>query len=169
MPNTPPPFLHDDPRRDAVALLVDTALALRTFADRCAREHGTTRAQWGLLARLARRDGLTQAELAEMLDIQPISLTRLVDRLDEQGLVERRPHPSDRRANQVFLTPAGRGAFEAFTPLANTMAERIFAGVDAEAVDGLRAVLAHIKSNVKCAMADRKAAETAPELQSHVG
>ena len=67
---------------------------MRTYIDQCAREHGMTRAQWAVLARLERQEGMTQAEMADALEIQPISLVRLIDRLCEQGLVERRPHPT---------------------------------------------------------------------------
>src|SRR3954451_24476585 len=67
-----------------------------------------TRAQWAVLARLEHAEGLEQSELAEMLDLQPITLTRLVDRLCANGMVERRPDPSDRRAKRLHLTPLAR-------------------------------------------------------------
>ena len=68
-----------------------------------------TRAQWAVLFRLERNEGLKQSELAEMLDIQPITLTRLIDRLCDNGLIERRSDPNDRRAKRLFLTlPRGR-------------------------------------------------------------
>src|SRR5215813_720753 len=94
-------------RREALFLVSDVARAMRTYIDQCAREHGMTRAQWAVLARLERQEGMTQAEMAEVLDIQPISLVRLIDRLCEQRLVERRPHPRDRRANLLYLTEKG--------------------------------------------------------------
>ena len=95
-------------RREVLFLLSDVARTMRTYIDQRAREHGMTRAQWGVLARLERREGMTQAEMAEALEIQPISLVRLIDRLCLHGLVERRPHPRDRRANRLYLTDAGR-------------------------------------------------------------
>ena len=98
-----------NPKREVLFQLADVARALRTYVDQCARRHGMTRAQWGVLLRLERQEGMTQAEMADALEIQPISLVRLIDRLCEQKLVERRPHPSDRRANRLYLTPrAGR-------------------------------------------------------------
>ena len=69
-----------------------------------------TRAQWAVLARLESNEGLKQSELAEMLDLQPITLTRLVDRLCANGLIERRADPNDRRAKRLYLTPAGAAA-----------------------------------------------------------
>ena len=95
-------------RREVLFQLSDVARSMRTYIDQCAREHGMTRAQWGVLARLERQEGMTQAEMAEALEIQPISLVRLIDRLCEHGLVERRPHPRDRRANRLYLTEKGR-------------------------------------------------------------
>src|SRR5262249_59315412 len=95
-------------RREALFLVSDVARGMRTYIDQRAREHGMTRAQWGVLARLERREGMTQAEMAEALEIQPISLVRLIDRLCLHGLVERRPHPRDRRANRLYLTQKGR-------------------------------------------------------------
>ena len=88
--------------------LSDVARTMRTYIDQRARRHGMTRAQWGALLRLERQEGMTQAEMAESLEIQPISLVRLIDRLCLHGLVERRPHPRDRRANRLYLTEKGR-------------------------------------------------------------
>ncbi|MEJ1160662.1 MarR family winged helix-turn-helix transcriptional regulator [Prosthecomicrobium sp. N25] len=156
-----------DPRREAFLLLVDAARMVRTHVDHKAREQGTTRAQWALLGRLSRQEGLTQAELADLLEIQPISLTRLVDRLDAQGFVERRPHPTDRRANRLFITNAGREALANFAPLAAEVMQEIFAGLDPEAVASLAAVLDRVKRNCKAA-AEARCAAARTEL-SHAG
>src|ERR1041385_2526707 len=94
------------PSREVAFLLNDVGRLLRTYADQRARQFGMTRAQWAVLARLQRHEGLKQSELAEMLDLQPITLTRLLDRLCANGLIERRADPEDRRANRLFLTPA---------------------------------------------------------------
>src|SRR5690349_22247249 len=79
---------------------------MRTLADRRARAHGMTRAQWMILFRLRRHDGLTQRELAEILEVEPITVGRLVDRLEARGLVERRADPADRRCWRLHLTTA---------------------------------------------------------------
>src|SRR6202790_4517309 len=96
------------PNREFAFTLNDVARLLRTYADHRASEFGITRAQWAVMARLDRQEGLKQSELAEMLDLQPISLTRLLDRLGECGLIERRPDPHNRRPKGRSLTPAAR-------------------------------------------------------------
>src|ERR1700749_4101217 len=97
-----------DLKRQLVAQLVESSRLLRNYIDHRAKERGTTRAQWIVLFRLRQNEGLSQVDLAEVLELQPISLVRLLDRLVEHGLLERRHDPKDRRANQLFLTEAGR-------------------------------------------------------------
>src|SRR5207237_4472081 len=80
------------------------ARLIRKRFDQRARGLGLTRAQWQVLAHLARHEGINQAGLAEILEIEPITLGRLIDRMEEAGWVERRQHPSDRRARQLYLT-----------------------------------------------------------------
>ena len=93
-------------KREFAFTLNDVARLLRTLADQKAAKFGMTRAQWAVLVRLDRSQGLKQCELAEMLDLQPITLTRLLDRLCDNGLIERRPDPDDRRVKRLYLTPA---------------------------------------------------------------
>ena len=100
---------HRSQNREILFTISDVGRLLRTYADQKARRFGQTRAQWAVLLRLERREGLKQSDLAEDLDIQPITLTRLVDRLCDNGLIERRPDPNDRRAKRLYLTP-GRAA-----------------------------------------------------------
>src|ERR1044071_8803183 len=107
--------------RDFAFILNDVARMLRTLADQEARKFGMTRAQWGVLFRLERSEGLKQSELADLLDIQPITLTRLIDRLCNNGLIERRSDPNDRRAKRLFLTPAAKPVLEKVTAAAETM------------------------------------------------
>src|SRR5499427_9436207 len=95
-------------RREFAFALNDVARLLRTYADQRVRQYGMTRAQWAVLARLEHSEGLKQQELADMLDLQPITLTRLVDRLCANGLIERRSDPNDRRAKRLYLTPAAK-------------------------------------------------------------
>ena len=78
-------------KREFAFKIMDVARMLRTYADQRARQFGISRAQWAVLVRIDRTEGLKQSELAEILDLQPISLTRLLDRLAENGLIERRP------------------------------------------------------------------------------
>ena len=85
----------------------ETAHALRRAFDRRAATLGVTRAQWRVLVRLSRQPGLRQVDLADCLDVEPITLCRIVDRLEERGLVERRPAERDRRIKLVALTKEG--------------------------------------------------------------
>src|SRR5690349_8454719 len=117
--------------RDFAFLLSDVARMLRTLADQEAREFGMTRAQWGVLFRLERSEGLKQSELAEILDIQPITLTRLIDRLCDNGLIERRNDPNDRRAKRLFLTPAARPLLDRLNVLSTAMMAQVLEGVPA--------------------------------------
>src|ERR1700760_4451879 len=97
-----------DLKRQLVAQLVESSRLLRNYIDHRAKERGTTRAQWIVLFRLRQNEGLSQVDLAEVLELQPISLVRLLDRLVEHGLLERRHDPKDRRANRLFLTSKGK-------------------------------------------------------------
>jgi MarR family transcriptional regulator, transcriptional regulator for hemolysin len=94
--------------REIAINIMDVARMLRTYADQRARQFGISRAQWVVLMRLNRSEGLKQSELAEILDLQPISLTRLLDRLAENGLIERRP--AARAAYRARQRHDGRGA-----------------------------------------------------------
>ena len=97
--------VHDF-QRDLMFLLHDVARLIRGHADKRARAHGMTRAQWGILVWLERRPGLSQKELAELLEVEPITVARLIDRLETRAMVERRPDPKDRRIWRLHLLPA---------------------------------------------------------------
>jgi MarR family transcriptional regulator for hemolysin len=135
---------------------------MRTFIDQRARAHGMTRAQWGVLLRLERHEGMTQAEMAESLEIQPISLVRLIDRLCDQALVERRPHESDRRANRLYLTAKGRATLERLAPLGREISGDVLASFsDGEAGELLQRLL-RIRADIrKAAARERRAANGA--------
>ncbi|MGE3248047.1 MAG: MarR family winged helix-turn-helix transcriptional regulator [Beijerinckiaceae bacterium] len=87
-------------------LLYDVARLIRVRADQRARRLGMTRAQWVILAWLELRPGISQNELAAFVDVEPITIARLVDRLESRGLVERRHDPADRRVRRLHLTAA---------------------------------------------------------------
>lgn len=95
----------DDFHRDLLFLLHDTARLLRVEADKRARQHGMTRAQWAILIWLERQPGISQKELSELLEVEPITVARLIDRLEARGMVERRPDPRDRRIWRLHLLP----------------------------------------------------------------
>jgi MarR family transcriptional regulator, transcriptional regulator for hemolysin len=136
-------------RREILFQLSDVARAMRTYIDQCARQHGMTRAQWGALMRLERQEGMTQAEMAESLEIQPISLVRLIDRLCDNKLVERRPHPSDRRANRLYLTSKGRATLARLVPLGREISSHVLASFNETEAGELLENLLRIKSNIR--------------------
>jgi DNA-binding MarR family transcriptional regulator len=87
-------------------VLHDVARLLRVEADKRARAHGMTRAQWAILVWLERQPGISQKELAEIMDVEPMTVARLVDRLEGRDMVERRPDARDRRIWRLHLRPA---------------------------------------------------------------
>lgn len=140
-------------------MISDVGRLLRTLADQRARTMGMTRAQWSVLLRLERNEGLIQADLAEVLDIQPITLTRLIDRLCDNGLVERRPDPNDRRAKFLFLTPAARPLLDRITDEIEELSETVLAGVEPAAVDTMMSQLGLARDNLKRAIQRNNAPE----------
>lgn len=143
--------------REFAFTLNDVARMLRTYADHKASQFGITRAQWVVLARLDRFEGLKQSELAEMLDLQPITLTRLLDRLCDCGLIERRSDPTDRRAKRLFLTAAARPVLERLGDLGEELMATALAGVERDGVEKMVAQLAIVKENLRQAIAQRHA------------
>jgi DNA-binding MarR family transcriptional regulator len=144
--------------REVLFQLTDVARAMRTYIDQRAREHSMTRAQWGVLLRLERQEGMTQAEMADSLEIQPISLVRLIDRLCDHALVERRPHPRDRRANRLYLTEKGRTTLAHLVPLGKEVASEILASMEEKDVADLLQKLLLIRNNIRQAAGNHSAA-----------
>ena len=127
--------------------IAETAHALRKSFDRRAVGMGVTRAQWKVLFRLSRRPGLRQIELADMLDIEPITLSRIIDRLEEAGLVERVADPADRRAWRLHVTARARPLVEKLSAVADEMIADAFAGIDPKDIETTRAVLGRVREN----------------------
>jgi MarR family transcriptional regulator for hemolysin len=144
--------------REYAFRLMDVARMLRTYADQRARQFGISRAQWVVLLRLDRSEGLNQSELAEILELQPITVTRLLDRLAESGLIERRPDPNDRRANRLYLTPAARPLLAQLVDLGSDMMGTVLAGCDRKDIERMLQDLGVVKDNLKAAIS-RNAAQ----------
>ena len=153
------------PNREFAFTLNDVARLLRTYADHKSAQFGITRAQWAVMARLDRSEGLKQSELAEMLDLQPITLTRLLDRLCDNGLIERRSDPLDRRAKRLFLTPAARPLLECLGELGEELMATALAGIDRATVKQMLANLSIAKENLRQAI-HKKTATTAARAES---
>ena len=141
--------------RKILFTISDVGRLLRTYADQKARQHGMTRAQWAVLLRLKRREGLKQSDLAEDLDIQPITLTRLVDRLCDNGLIERRPDPNDRRAKRLYLKPTARPLLDRIAEQVEVLAGTVLAGIEPAAIGAMLAQLGLARENLRQAIADK--------------
>jgi MarR family transcriptional regulator for hemolysin len=148
------------PSREFAFLISDVARLMRTYVDQLARQYGMTRAQWAVLVRVERSQGLKQNELAEMLDLQPITLTRLIDRLCDSGMIERRADPHDRRAKRLFLTPAARPLLDRLFALSEGFMPKILAGVDEPAVERLVGDLDTMKENLRHMISKKNAEPT---------
>ena len=138
-------------------IISDVARLLRTYADHKAAQFGMTRAQWAVLVRLDRAEGLNQSELAEMLDLQPITLTRLLDKLAESGLIERRPDPDDRRAKRLFLTPAARPLLEHLGSVGEDVMAAVLVGLELQAIEEIIGQLDVVRDNLRRLIQQRHA------------
>ncbi len=150
-------------KREIAFQIMDVARMLRTYADQRARQFGISRAQWAVLIRIDRTEGLKQSELAEILDLQPISLTRLLDRLAENGLIERRADPNDRRANRLYLKPAARPLLDQLANLGAGMMDAVLDGLDAKTIEHMLSDLGLIKDNLRAAIAHNQLQSNQPQ------
>lgn len=138
-----------DLKRQLITQLIESSRLLRNYIEHRAKSRGTTRAQWIVLFRLRQQEGLSQVDLAEVMELQPISLVRLLDRLVNQGLLERRPHPTDRRANQLYLTDTGRRLVDDLDSLRDSIAKETLRDTPVAALQTALGVLQQVKDNVK--------------------
>lgn len=136
-------------------LVHDVARLLRKRLEQQARaaDIGLTRAQWQVLAYTARSEGLNQTCLAGYLEIEPITLVRLIDRLESMGLIERRIDPRDRRQRNLYLTEKAWPELERIRALGAEVREEALTGLDADERQRLMAALALIKSNLSAGLA----------------
>ena len=129
-------------------IMHDVARLMRTGFDRRVRRVGLTRSQWWVLTFLYRREGVTQSELAEDLDIEKATLGRLLDRLEASGWVARRADAKDRRVKRLYLTPVVAGLMATMREIAAEMRTEALAGIDAEEAEQLVDILLKIKRNL---------------------
>ena len=128
--------------------MAETHRMMRRFYDRGASALGVTSAQWRMLLRLAREPGLKQVELAERLDVEPITACRIVDRLEDAGLVERHRDPDDRRAWRLMLTKKATPILEKLRILAEEMSAEAFSGLSPDEIENMRTALGKVRENV---------------------
>jgi len=126
----------------------ETSHALRRAFDRKAAALGITRAQWRVLAHLDHQPGQRQVDLADRMDIEPITLCRIVDKLEEGGLVERRRDPGDRRAWQLYLCESAKPLIARLHSLAEEFSAEVFGNLPREEIADAQRLLAAIRSNL---------------------
>jgi MarR family transcriptional regulator, transcriptional regulator for hemolysin len=146
---------------DFLFLLYDVARTMRTRADQRARTRGMTRAQWVILARLERQPGLSQNEMAAIVEVEPITIARLVDRLEARGLVERKADPRDRRVWRLHLKPAATPILRDIAKYRTELHDLITAGMDPAMqktiTDGLLQMKANLAAEARAASEARAA------------
>jgi MarR family transcriptional regulator for hemolysin len=139
---------REDLSRNFGFILNDVARLMRTTFDRRVRTLGFTRSQWWVLNHLFRNDGVTQSELAEILELEKPSLGRLLDRMEAKGWVRREEHASDRRAKRVYLTEDVQPAIKAMRVAAAEVRREALAGLPPERQDVFVDILLTIKANL---------------------
>ena len=130
------------------SILADTSRLMRRSFDARARAIGVTRAQWQVLATLHRHEGINQGGLAEQLDVEPITVCRMVDRLQEADLVERRADLADRRSWRLYLTPRAHQLLEQLRPLAEVLIDDMLEGIAEADRDALAQLLEQVRANL---------------------
>jgi MarR family transcriptional regulator for hemolysin len=133
-------------------VLAELQRLMRAYADREARRYGITRAQWAVLAKVERFEGMKQTELAEQMEMQPITLTRLIDKLCDQGWIERRGDESDRRVNRLYLKKAARPLLGKLGGLRSELTATALAGINPADTVKLLGQLEAIKENLRNAI-----------------
>lgn len=144
--------------RDLLILLHDVARSQRTRFDQWARTFGMTRAQGMILARLSRQPGLSQNELAVICEVEPISIGRLVDRLEARKLLERRADPSDRRIRRLHLLPASEPILAEIQEYKSALHDYLTEGLDKKSIETAIEVLLHMKQQMTMESASPKLA-----------
>lgn len=129
-------------------LLSDTSRLLRRRFDERARQHGATRAQWKALLGISRHEGINQGNLADLLEVEPITLCRLVDRMEDAGLVERRRDPRDRRAWQLFLTAKAGPVLDQLHTTAAELMEQALRTIPETKINEMTETLNRIRENL---------------------
>ena len=131
-----------------ISALADVARLTRRDFDARARDIGVTRPQWQMLVMLRRCEGINQGRMADLLEVEPITLCRMVDRLQEAELVERRPDPADRRAWQLYLTDKARALQEQLLPLGEQTSSSALEGISEAEQDIMINILERMRQNL---------------------
>lgn len=141
-------------------LLADVSRLMRNRFDAGARHLGLTRPQWRTLVFLARSEGINQSGLADMIEVERMTLGRMIDRLEAADLVERRPDPNDRRVHLLYLTDRARPILDEMVVIANELHDEAMDGLSEADRRTLRSLLTVIKSNLTARQAGNGADKT---------
>jgi len=128
--------------------LHDSARLMRKRFEQRARHVGLTRSQWQVLAMLSTHEGIHQKGLADLLELESITLVRLLDKMAERGLVERRRHPTDRRLSLLFLTEQAHPLLELMRDMGRTTRQEATRGFSAEEEQRLLQMMKRMRSNL---------------------
>ena len=131
---------------DLLVLIADVGRLIRLEVDRRASVHGMTRAQWLILAWLNRQPGMSQKEMAERLEVEPITVARQVDRLEARGLLERRPDPADRRVWRLHLLPGVEPILDVMEQLRTDLFAHVTARLSAQEIETAASVLSTMRA-----------------------
>lgn len=142
-------------KQELLLELYDVARLMRTRFDRWARGYGMTRAQGVILTRLARQPAMTQNELAGLCEVEPITVGRLVDRLEARGLLERRLDPSDRRIRRLHLLPAAQPILSEIQRYKIDLLHDLTKGLDEASLETTIKVLLHMKALLTAGSTDK--------------
>jgi DNA-binding MarR family transcriptional regulator len=138
-----------DPEQSFGFLLHDSARLLRRDFERRARALGLTRAQWAAIAHLRRQEGCNQSTLADLLEVEPITLARLIDRMEAAGWVERRPDPTDRRARLIYLTDKAKPLLDQLTDYAVETRRHALDGLRPDEQERIMELLRRVRANLR--------------------
>jgi MarR family transcriptional regulator, transcriptional regulator for hemolysin len=145
--------MRTDLENDLLILLSDVARHLRTYGDQLAQAQGMTRAQLVILARLERQPDLSQNELAALAEVAPMTVARLIDRLEARNLVKRRTDPEDRRIWRLRLTPAAIPILREIKQYRAKLNKVMTKGIDPAVLDAIAVGLRQMKENVSSQLA----------------
>jgi DNA-binding MarR family transcriptional regulator len=143
---------HDPVDMNFLFTLAELQRLMRAYADKTAARYGITRAQWAVLAKVERNEGMKQTELAEQMEMQPITLTRLIDKLCDAGWIERRGDEADRRVNRLYLKQAAKPLLAKLAGLRAEITTTALDGIAAADAELLMSQLEDIKENVRNAL-----------------
>jgi MarR family transcriptional regulator, transcriptional regulator for hemolysin len=148
-------------------VLAELQRLMRIYADKEAARYGITRAQWAVLAKVERAEGMKQTELAEQMEMQPITLTRLIDKLCDNGWIERRGDDSDRRVNRLYLRKAARPLLGKLAGLRAELTSTALEGISAADAARLVGQLETVKENVRNAIQNNNDSEASRKEQRY--